>query len=219
MIKSAKPGLSAAISLLIAAAVLAGCSSASSPAAPNDSTVTQTVVHTTEVAPTYVPPPATTVAPLPPRATPAAGEREVSCPYIESMPTEDGAPNVGEINGDRVYRTTVVTNLKPVGCRFYFWSDPFHAVVDIVPSTFGSEADAYNAMVLTGQAGKDGFGQKGIVPGVDAVAYRTKFFGEDGDQDWACAFAKGKVMVVVHTDRTDTSLNAIELAKAIAPKF
>jgi hypothetical protein len=32
-------------------------------------------------------------------------------------------------------------------------------------------------------------------------------------------FAKGKVLVTVRTQRTDTSFNALLIARAIAPKF
>jgi hypothetical protein len=54
---------------------------------------------------------------------------------------------------------------------------------------------------------------------VDAVLFRTRFFGPDGVRDWACAFAAGRLMVVVHTQRADTSLNALLLAKAIARRI
>jgi hypothetical protein len=62
-------------------------------------------------------------------------------------------------------------------------------------------------------------GRKDIVPGVDAVLYRTKFFGPDGKRDWACVFAAGRTMVIVHTQRDDTALNALLLARAVARKF
>ena len=207
----------AAVAVALACAACTGKSTP--PPQPVDSTVTQTVVHSTSVAPSYVPPPATTVAPLPPTASPAAGEKEKACPYIASMPTDNPAVNVGDIDGSRVYRTTVLTDRKPVGCRFYFWSDIFYAIADIVPTTFDTADEAHNAMILTGEAGKEFSGRSNIVPGVDAVVFRTKFLGRDGETDWACAFAKGKVMVVVHTEQTKTSFNALQLAKAVAPKF
>ncbi|HEY3737328.1 MAG TPA: hypothetical protein VGL26_07765 [Jatrophihabitans sp.] len=208
--------------VIATAAVVAACVACTSHAEPPpsvDSTVTQTVVRTSSASPTYVPAPAKTVAPLPPGASPAAGEKEDACPYIASMPTDDPAVNVGDIDGSRVYRTTVLINRNPVGCRFYFWSDIYYAIADIVPTTFTSAKAAHNAMVLTGEAGKDFSGRSDIIAGVDAVVFRTKFLGKDGDQDWACAFARGKVMVVVHTEQTETSLNALELAKAVASKF
>ncbi|MDT4988970.1 MAG: hypothetical protein QOI74_3064, partial [Micromonosporaceae bacterium] len=49
--------------------------------------------------------------------------------------------------------------------------------------------------------------------------YRTKFFSRDGTQDWAFVFAKGEHMVIIHTQRKDTSRNALYLAQAIAGKF
>ena len=69
------------------------------------------------------------------------------------------------------------------------------------------------------RTGTQATGKAAILKGVDAVLYRTKFFGPDGRRDWACVFAKGRVMVVVHTQRSDTSLNALLLAKAIAKRI
>lgn len=205
--------------VLLVGVLLAACTTHST-AAPQSSVVTQTeVVGTTTPPPTYVPPPAQTVTPLPPSASPGAGEVEKPCPYIASTPEENPTTNVADIDGSHVYRTTIITTTKPVGCRFYFYAPSFYAIADIVPTTFATDVDAHNAMVLTADAGTEAQGHPQIVPGVDAVVFRTKFFGEDGAQDWACAFAKGRVMVVVHTERTDTSLNALELAAAIAPKF
>ena len=54
---------------------------------------------------------------------------------------------------------------------------------------------------------------------MDGICFTTKFFGPDGAEDWAFAFAKGRVMVVVYTQRTDTSRNALYLAQAIAAQI
>jgi hypothetical protein len=185
---------------------------------------TRTIV-TTAPAPTptrtetFTPAPAASVAPLPPGARPRAGERERRCPYVASTPEQNSNTNVEDIDGSHVYRTTVLTRLHPVGCRFYFYAPPYEAIVDIVPRRFGSSTEAYNAMVRTSEAGQQPMGRKDIVPGVDAVLYRTKFFGPDGKRDWACVFAAGRTMVIVHTQRDDTALNALLLARAVARKF
>lgn len=201
-------------------ALLSACTSGGTDAPSSDRTVTSTVTKTRSASSKpFTPAPATTVAPLPPGARPGNGEVEKPCPYIASTPEQNPDVNVADIEGDHVYRTTVLRKLKPVGCRFYFYAGPYEAVADIVPRTFATAKDAHNAMVLTAQAGTDAMGQPDIVPGVDGVLYRTKFYGPDGDQDWACVFAKGKVMVVVHTQRKDTSRNALYIAQAIAPKF
>lgn len=209
----------ATAALAAATAVLGGCTPSHAPAP--STTVTRTVVHSTTPAPTFVPSPARTVPPLPPGAHPAAGEVEKPCPYIASTPQDDPTRNVADIEGDHVYRTTVLTGLRPVGCRFYFYAPPYEAIADIQPSTFGSAVEAHNAMVLTAErTGSDAIGKPNIAPGVDAILYRTKFFGPDGARDWACAFSTGKVMVVVHTQRSDpSSLTALELATAVAGKF
>jgi hypothetical protein len=204
---------------LVGAAILAGCTSGrSAPGTTTERTVVQTLTRTPS--PSFTPSPARTVRPLTPNAAPAAGEVEKRCPYIASTPAENAAVNVADIEGDHVYRTTVLTKSTPVGCRFYFYAGAFEAIADIVPRRFATPLDAHNAMVLTStQTGTQAQGKANIVPGVDAVLFRTKFFGPDGDRDWACVFAKGAVMVIVHTQRTDQSLSALLLAKALAPKF
>ena len=207
-----------------AAAVVSGCTHASGPDAPSPSVITQT--HTITRSPTVTPPPTTftpapprTVAPLPPGAGPAAGEVEKRCPYIASSPDQNAKTNVADIDGSHVYRTTVLTRFRPVGCRFYFYAPPYEAITDIEPHRFATTVEAHNAMVLTGRAGLQPLGKPDIVPGVDAVLYQTRFFGPDGRRDWACVFAAGRTMVVVHTQRADTSLNALLIARAIAGKF
>jgi hypothetical protein len=183
-----------------------------------DTTVHATVTETSQGPPTFTPKPATTLAPLVPGQQPAAGEVEKACPYILSS-QDQGPDSMADLEGDRVYRTTVLTTMKPVGCRFYFYAPPYEAIAEITTHTFATAAEAHDGIVLTSRTGTAAQGKTAIVPGVDAVVYRTKFFGPDGASDWACAFAKGKVMVVVRTQRKDTSLNALLIAQAIAPKF
>jgi hypothetical protein len=200
----------------LAVAALGSCTSSAPTPGP---TLTRTVTSTTTPPPTFVPKPAKSVAPLPPGASPAAGETEKPCPYIASTPADNPAVNLADIEGDHVYRTTVLTTLKPVGCRFYFYSGPYQAIADIVPRTFADAITAHNAMVLTARAGTQQIGKKGIAAGVDAILYRTKFFGPDGPRDWACAFSTGTVLVVVHTQRADTSLSALLIAQAVVARF
>jgi hypothetical protein len=203
---------------MCAAVVLTGCTSNSTP--PPGQKLSRTLTQTNTIEPSFVPPPPKTVTPLPPNAKPGAGEVEKRCPYIASTPAQNTAVNVQDIEGDHVYRTTVLINFKPVGCRFYFYAGPFEAIADFQPRTFTSALDAHNAMVLTAtKTGVESDGRPNIVPGVDAVIFRTNFFGPDGKRDWACVFAKGKVMVIVHTQRSDQSVSAVSLAQAIAAKF
>lgn len=204
-----------------AALALAGCTSTSGPPVPTV-TGTRTVTMTrTPPAPTYTPAPATTVAPLPQGVPAPKGEVERSCPYIaaglDQEPTN--GPNVADLEGDRVYRTTVLTGLTPVGCRFYFAYGSHEAVADILPKTFATPTDAYNAMVRTAEAGAQQIPQQNFAPGVTGISYQTLFYGPDGPRDWAFVFAKGRVMVVVHTQQSNTSRNALYLARALVAKF
>jgi hypothetical protein len=195
-------------------ALVAACTSGSP--ATEDSTRTIVTTITTHrpkpSGPTFTPAPATTVAGLPPGASPAAGQQESTCPYLT---TADAATT----EGNRIYRSTIITSRQPVGCRFYFWCCDFHATMDILPQTFSTPTDAYNAMVRTGEAGSNVTGIASLVPGVAAVLYQTRFYGPDGNTDWACTFAKGRIMVTVHTNQNDVSFNARQLAQLIAPKF
>ena len=203
------------LALLALPTLVAGCTSASPRV--RDTTVVHTVTSTVHAArptttPTFTPAPATTVVGLPPGVAPLRGEREATCPYISTQ-------NAAETEGNRIYRTTIITSTRPVGCRFYFWCCDFHATMDIVPRTFPTALAAYNAMVRTGKAGSNAIGVKALVPGVSAVLYQTKFYGPDGATDWACTFAKGTRMVTVHTNQNDVSFNAKQLAMLIAPRF
>jgi hypothetical protein len=206
--------------LLTVTGLLASCTGPNSNRHPStsDTTVTHRVTQTTRPRPTFTPAPVSTVAPLTPAQAPARGELERACPYLPSSQT-DGPDSMAALEGDRIYRTTVLTGAKPVGCRFYFWTPPYEATAEITARTFPTSLAAHDAMVLTGRAGTQVQGKPNIRPGVDAVLYRTRFFGPDGARDWACVFAKDKLMVTVRTQRTDTSLNALLIAQAIAPKF
>jgi hypothetical protein len=200
---------------------LTGCSAKAKQAGTTtEITETQTItsnppVPSSSSAAPFTPAPAATVSPLgDAHAAMPAGEVEGTCPYISNDAMADA-------EGDHVYRTSTLVNLKPVGCRFYFYAGPFEAISDILPATFATPTDAYNAMVATGAAGTGTLGVKDLIPGVDAVLYKTQFFGPDNAKggDWACAFAKGNVMVVVHTQQTNVSFNARAIATMVAPKF
>jgi hypothetical protein len=210
------------LSLVLAAlALAAGCSSSGTPT-PTSPGGTRTVIGTTTAPPPpFRPPPAATVAPLPYGAPAHNGERDHACPYIRSGLNEDSGAgvNLADLEGDRVYRTTLLTRYHPLGCRFYFYAPPYEAIADIRPYTFSTRLAAYDAMVRTAEAGRQTIVEKDFVPGVTGIGFRTKYFGPDGFHDWAFVFAKGRHMVIVYTQRSDTSRNALYIARAIAGKF
>ncbi|MBE7189606.1 hypothetical protein [Jatrophihabitans endophyticus] len=228
-----RPGRTAAL-LLAAAVGLAACSSSASTTGTTAPAATRTVVRTHQVSSPgadYRPPPARFVRPLPPGHRTPGGAKDARCPYIRTGLDEDGdrgyhlhRPNVADIEGDRIYRTTVLTHLHPVGCRFYFYAPPYEAVADVVPRRFSSATVAHNALVRTAEAGSQPisaphFARDGAADRVDGISYRTKFFDRDGTRDWAFAFAAGRTLVVVHTQRSDTSRPAVYLARAIVGRF
>lgn len=201
---------------LVSVLALAGCTAKSSPSS-NDTTITQTVTNTRTTSGGGKAIALTNVATLPPGQNPPKGEVEKACPYIASTPDENPNVNVADFEGDHVYRTTVLTGMNPVGCRFYFYAPPYEPVADITTYRFSSAVVANNSLVLTARHDTEAF-NKSIATGVTGVLFRAKLNPEDGGQDWSCGFVKGDVVVIVRT-RQNVSFNAGEIAGAIAAKF
>jgi hypothetical protein len=202
--------------------VLAGCTSSGSPAPDTTVTHTQTTTNTRPPPkPNYHPPKPAFRRPLPPGTPAPHGERDHSCPYIRTGLNVDagGGVNLADLEGDRVYRNTILTGYHPVGCRFYFYAPPYAAVAEIQPHLFKTARQAYDAMILTARTGHNLIPEKNFVKGLTGICFQTKFFVEDGERDWAFVFAKGKTVVVVYAFQTNTSRNALYVARAIAKKF
>lgn len=146
-----------------------------------------------------------------PTVTPtlSSSETDGDCPYLSAQEAAD-------LEGNRVGRTTVLSTTPP-GCRFYFAYDLSHMTMEITTQTFDDPIDANNAMVTTATAGKNATAAAGIGDG--AVLYQTTFYPPDGDNDWACAFIKGNVLVIIKTDQISPSYNARHVAETVAPRI
>jgi hypothetical protein len=203
--------------------LLVACTRSAPPPKITTQTLTQTVVSTHASTPTggFRPEPAKSVVPLPPGTQPRKGERERPCPYIRTGLNQDsgGGVNMADLEGDRIYRTAVLTKYRPLGCRFYFYAPPYEAVADIRPFTLPTATDAYNAMVLTARKGRNQIAESNFAQDVPGVSFQTRYFGPDGRRDWAFVFAKGRHLVVIYTQRSDTSRNAVYIARAIVGRF
>lgn len=202
--------------------VVGGCSSSGgAPVRTRDITRNSTVTGTHPPPKHFQPPVPSFRKPLPPGARPPAGEKDHPCPYIKAGldVTDDTGVNLANIEGDRVYRTTILTKLKPVGCRFYFYAPPYVPEAEIQPHTFASHREAFDAMIRTARTGKNLITEKNFVKGLDGISFQTKFYSADGNNDWAFVFAKGKVMVVVYAFQDNISANTRYIAQAIAKKF
>ena len=200
---------------VLVALVLAACGGHATPAPSTIVVTSTTTVTRTSTAPravsTFRPPPAVTVSPAPPGAALPAGYRDAECPYLPRQTAEN-------LEGNRISRVAVSLT-HPVGCRFYFWCCDFHATLEITPTLFPTPDAAYNAMVRTGESGRNVQPAAGLAPGVDGVLYQTQFYGPDGARDWACALAVGRTLVVLRTDQSRVSLDARRVAQAIAGRF
>jgi hypothetical protein len=145
--------------------------------------------------------------PRPSLSTPN-GVREVegSCPYIS-------AQDFADAEGNRVGRVTVLQS-KPIGCRFYFQYNPSQLVGEITAVVFRTSTEAYNAMVLSAKGHPEVQSYPDVGDG--AVAFRTPL---QGNPAWQCVFARGRSVVTVRTQQPYPALNAVNLAREVAPKF
>ncbi|MEO7286332.1 MAG: hypothetical protein ABI140_05375 [Jatrophihabitantaceae bacterium] len=145
--------------------------------------------------------------PQPSLSTPnGVKEADGSCPYISDQAFADG-------EGDRVGRVTVLQS-KPVGCRFYFQYDSSVVIGEIDVEVFGTATQAYNAMVLSAKGHPEVQSDPAI--GAGAVAFQRDL---QGAKTWQCVFAKGTSVVTVRTRQPYPALNALNLARQIAPKI
>jgi hypothetical protein len=129
-----------------------------------------------------------------------------TCPYIS-------AQDFADAEGNRVGRVTVLQS-KPVGCRFYFQYNPNQLVGEITVVVFRTPTEAYNAMVLSAKGHPEVQSYSDVGDG--AVAFRTPL---QGSPAWQCVFAKGRSVVTVRTQQPYPALNAVNLAREVAPKF
>lgn len=145
--------------------------------------------------------------PKPSLSTPN-GVKEVdgTCPYISGQDFADG-------EGSRVGRVTLLES-KPVGCRFYFQYDVNAVVGEIDVATFKTDVQAYNAMVGSARGHPEVQSDPNIGDG--AVAFQRTLQGTNA---WLCVFAKGSTVVTVRTRQPYPALNALNLARTIAPRF
>jgi len=197
--------------LALAGCLLAGCTSGR----PGDGIATISLSGGTASSPSGLAggdgetaPPSTVVSTPLPSLTPPHGVREVagSCPYISAQAFADA-------EGDRVGRVTVLQS-QPVGCRFYFQYNSSQLVGEITVEVFGTPTEAYNAMVLSARGHPEVQSYPDVGDG--AVAFQTPLRGNPA---WQCVFAKGRSVVTVRTQQPYPALNAVNLAREIAPKF
>jgi hypothetical protein len=104
-------------------------------------------------------------------------------------------------------------NNRPVSCRFYFRYD---ITTPTSRSRRGcSRSTSHNPTVLTAQTETE----VAAVPGVDGRSAPNPLLGPDGASDWAAVFVKGHTLVVVRTDQTDATQDAVAVVNAIIGRF
>lgn len=199
----------AAVSVMVVAVLLAGCTSERAhPGTTRTDTRTATV--------TTIP----TGGPI------AAGPTTTAAGTCTLLPKQAAANDLGM----RLAKEQVLTSGgKQIGCEFFAIQDsPLHTserlpgpdqpVLRITSARYASAVEAHNAMVLLAEAGTNPQ-QVRIASGNIGLAFQTDFYPKDNGTDWACAFSIGTTLALVYTVATSTSLNAIEIARAVAGKF
>jgi hypothetical protein len=193
---------------LLVAGLLAGCTGKSSTASTPSSSASQPGGLGGGGGEQTSAPRSTILTTPKPSLTTPHGVKEVdgTCPYISDQAFADA-------EGDRVGRVTVLQT-RPVGCRFYFQYDDSAVIGEIDLDTFHTATEAYNAMVLSAKDHPEV--QSDPVIGAGAVAFQTAL---QGTNTWQCVFAKGTSVVTVRTRQPYPALNALNLAREIAPKI
>ena len=131
-------------------------------------------------------------------------EIDKPCPYASTGDFRDA-------EGDRTVRSVQLAG-NPVGCRYYFEYDPSVIIGEIRIQTFPTTTAAYNAMVVAANGHPEAYGDPTI--GAGAVLLKLPLQGND---TWACVFAKGKVVVTAHTRQLEVAQDAKNVALLIAP--
>jgi hypothetical protein len=143
-----------------------------------------------------------------PKLSAPAGAKEIDgpCPYISNQDWADH-------EGNRVGRSVRLAT-TPVGCRFYFEYDPNHITGEITIQRFGTATQAFNAVVTAANGHPEFVDDNDI--GAGAISIKAAL---QGTPTWECIFAKGTVVVSVHTSQDHPSDNARTLARMIVPNI
>ena len=89
--------------------------------------------------------------------------------------------------------------------------------LEITTARYRSATDARNALVLLSRTGTSV--QPTAIGGGTGLCFQVAFYPKDAGRDWSCGFTSGTTLVQVKTVVTNPAFNAIQVAKAIAPKF
>jgi hypothetical protein len=173
--------------------------------------------------------PPSSVSAGPIRTGPTVAAKARSCPFLDA---QSAASRVGmRLDAIKI----LSSGGRVIGCRFYPLGHPTaqcdrtclagehlppasQPALEITSARYATTVDAHNAVVLLARAGTNPQ-QAQIAAGIIGVCYQTEFYPKDRGQDWACAFNKATVVVVVHTAVVDPSYNAVQVAKGVAPRF
>lgn len=209
------------VAVAAVATLLAGCTSSSGPA-PATSTQVQTITQTR--------PPTSPTVVGPVHTGPTKAADAPSCPLLS---TQD-AFGMGGMRLDRI--TVLTADGKVVGCRFYALQHPTaecpevsclakenlppanQPAIEITSTRYPTATAAHNAFVVLAEKGSN-VQQAPIATGNVGLCFETDFYPKDHGTDWACTYSVGTTLVLVRTVTIRTSYNAMEIAKAVAPKF
>jgi hypothetical protein len=129
----------------------------------------------------------------------------------------------------RLTRTQVLLNRgRPSGCRYFaLQRSPLHRsehlpgpsqpVIAITSSRYRSGAAAQERLVRLARAGTNP--QRADIGGTTGACFQHVFYPPDRGLDWACAFTRGRTVVLVRTVVTSPALTVVKVAREIAPRF
>jgi hypothetical protein len=205
------------VAAALAAALLTGCTAHSAaPAGPSSPVPTTTTVETITK-----PPPTANQRPIDTGPTKASSAPD--CPL-------GGEQAVANKIGMRLARIQVLSTGGTVrGCRIYALQHsplattehlpgPHQPAVEVTSARYVDADAAHNAVARLADRGRNPQ-RVHITPGVVGACFQTTFYPRDHGRDWACAFAKGTIAVLVRTVVVSPALDAIAVARLVAGHF
>jgi hypothetical protein len=161
----------------------------------------------------------------PPVSTgPTSAAQASSCPLLDQQSAADKV-------GMRLERITVLkSGGAVVGCRFYALQNsplavsehlpgPNQPAIQITSARYADKTSAHNAFIALAEKTGTNLQQATIATGNVGLCFQTAFYPKDKGADWACTYSVGVTLVLVKTVVTQPAFNAIQIAKAVAPKF
>jgi hypothetical protein len=140
-----------------------------------------------------------------------------SCPLASTN-------SVRNTMGMRLGKVTRLRGHDVSGCRFYALQGsslsssehlpgPTQPVLEIIVRRYGTVTEAQDVVALTARAAHNA--QRLNLGKVKGACFQTNFYAKDHGKDWACAAAKKRTEVVIHSVDTTGTFSTASMLRAV----